>query len=241
MHTESIEYHADGQRFVGYFAVDDKRSGKRPGVLIGPEASGLNDVNKDRAHQLAELGYAALAIDFVGDGKVLADMQASMALVGRFRDAPEAIRAITHAALAALRARSEVDAAKIAAIGYCFGGTAVLELARSGADVACTVGFHSGLATKRPEDAKHIKGKILACIGADDPIVPPEQRAAFEQEMRAAKVDWRLYVMGGQVHGFMNPNADSFKHPALAYSKATHARSWHAMRELFDETFGAPS
>ena len=237
MHSESIEYHADGQRFVGYFAVDDKRAGKRPGVLIGPEASGLNDVNKDRAHQLATLGYAAFAIDFVGDGKVLADMQASMALVARFRDAPEAIRAITHGALAALRARAEVDPAKIAAIGYCFGGSAVLELARSGAEIACTVGFHSALATKRPDDAKHIKGKVLACIGADDPIVPPEQRAAFEQEMRAAKVDWRLYVMGGQVHGFMNPNADSFKHPALAYSKSTHERSWRAMRELFEETF----
>jgi dienelactone hydrolase len=240
MRSESIEYHAEGQRFSGYFAVDDKRSGKRPGVLIGPEASGLNDINKDRARQLAELGYAAFAIDFVGDGKVLSDMQASMALVTRFRETPEAIRTITLAALAALRARAEVDASKIAAIGYCFGGTAVLELARSGADVACTVGFHSALATKRPEDAKHIKGKVLACIGADDPIVPAEQRAAFEQEMRAAKVDWRLYVMGGQVHGFMNPAADSFKHPALAYSKSTHERSWHAMRQLFDETFGAP-
>ena len=237
MHTESIEYHADGARRVGYLAVDRDRAGKRPGVLIGPEASGISEIVKDRAHQLAELGYAAFAFDFVGDGKLLGDMQQSMALVKMYADDPLRIRAIGRASLDVLRERPEVDPTKLAAIGYCFGGTAALELARDGADLACTVGFHSGLATKRPEDAKQIKGKVLVCIGADDPIVPPEQRAAFEQEMKATKVDWRMHLLGNTVHGFTNPGVTRFNHPALAYHAANHQRSWRAMCELFDECF----
>jgi dienelactone hydrolase len=239
MHTQSIEYQAEGGRWVGYLAVDRDRKGKRPGVLIGPEASGISEVVKDRAHRLAELGYVAFALDFVGDGVMLQSMEESMALVGKYRDAPERIRAIARASLDVLRAQPEVDATKIAAIGYCFGGTAVLELARSGADVACTVGFHSGLATKLPDDAKNIKGKVLVCIGAEDPLVPPEHRLAFEKEMRAGKVDWRLYLFGNVVHGFTNPNAGRFGRPeVLAYHQPTHERSFRAMRDLFDETFG---
>ncbi len=240
MHTETIEYHANGQRFVGFLAVDTARAGKRPGVLVAHEASGLNDINRDRARRLAELGYVAFALDYVGDGKVHTDMKASLAGLERYRAEPALIRAVTTAALAVLRARPEVDAGKLAAIGYCYGGTAVLELARTGADVACTVGFHSGLATVAP-DASKISGKVLVCIGAEDPLVPPEHRLAFEQEMRAGKVDWRIYLFGGAVHGFTNPAADSFKHPALAYHRPTDGRSWRAMRDLFDETFGAPA
>jgi dienelactone hydrolase len=238
MHTESIAYDADGARRIGYLAVDRARPGKRPGVLIGPEASGISDVVKQRAHRLADMGYVAFALDYVGDGAVLTDMAASRALVALYLDAPERIRAIGRASLDVLRAQPEVDTARIAAIGYCYGGAAVLELARDGADIACTVGFHSTLATKRPDDARNIKGKVLACIGADDPVVPPEQRAAFEQEMRVAKVDWRLYLFGNAVHGFANPGADRYQHPALAYHRPTDERSFRAMRDLFDETFG---
>jgi dienelactone hydrolase len=238
MHTESIEYQADGARRVGYLAVDRARAGKRPGILVAPEAGGVSEVVKQRARRLAELGYVAFALDYVGDGVVLQDMNESRAVVTKFMEAPERIRAIAQASLDVLRAQPEVDAAKIAAIGYCFGGTAVLELARSGADVACTVGFHSGLATKRPDDAHQIKGKVLVCIGADDPVVPPEQRLDFEREMRAGKVDWRLYLFGNAVHGFANPEADRFKHPALAYHRPTDERSFRAMRDLFDESFG---
>ena len=238
MHTESIEYQADGARRVGYLAVDRARGGTRPGVLIAHEASGLSEVVKDRAHRLAELGYVAFALDYVGDGVVLQGLDKSMALLATYREAPERIRAVCRASLDVLRAQPEVDPGKLAAIGYCYGGTAVLELARDGADVACTVGFHAALDTRRPEDAGQIRGKVLVCIGADDPLVPPEQRAAFEREMRATKVDWRLYLFGNAVHGFTNPNADRAGHPALAYHRSTHERSWQAMRELFDETFG---
>ena len=237
MHTESIEYQADGARRVGYLAVDRARSGKRPGILIAPEANGLHEVAKQRAQRLAELGYVAFVVDHVGDGVVLDSMEKSMALIAIYREAPEKIRALCRASLDVLRAQPEVDPTKLGAIGYCFGGQMVFELARDGADLGCAVGFHATLAAKHP-DASKIKGKILALIGADDPLVPPEQRLAFEQEMRAAGVDWRLYLFGGAVHGFTNPEVDRRNHPALKYNRATDERSWRAMRDLFDETFG---
>jgi dienelactone hydrolase len=238
MHTESIEYEADGGRRVGYLAVDRARAGKRPGVLIAGEASGVTDVVKERARTLAELGYVAFAMDYVGDGRVIGSLDESVALLARYREAPERIRAIGRASLDLLRAQPECDGARLAAIGYCYGGAAVFELARDGADLACAVGFHAQLSTKRPDDAHQIKGKILACIGSDDPMVPPEQRLAFEEEMRKGKVDWRLYLFGGARHGFMNPQVDRLNHPALGYHEATHRRAWRAMLDLFDETFG---
>ena len=238
MHIESIEYHADNGRRVGFLAVDRTRTDRRPGVLIGPEASGISDVVRARARRLAELGYVAFAMDFIGDGR-LAEMAEVTAILKTYADAPERIRAIAAASLDILRAQPEVLPGKLAAIGYCFGGTAVLELARAGADVACTVGFHSGLATIRPAAPGAIRGKVLACIGADDPIIPPEQRLAFEAEMRAAKADWRLYVFGNAVHGFSNPEADKHRHPHLAYHPPTEERSFRAKRELFDDTVGA--
>lgn len=127
----------------------------------------------------------------------------------------------------------------MAAIGYCFGGTTALELARSGAELAAVVGFHSGLGTARPEDASDIGGKVLALIGADDPMVPPEQRTAFEAEMRAGGVDWRMTLYGGAVHSFTNPAADAYGSPKFAaYHAPTAARSWQAMLDLFDEALG---
>ncbi|WP_394840741.1 dienelactone hydrolase family protein [Pendulispora brunnea] len=238
MHTESIEYQADGERRVGYLAVDRARGTKRPGILIAHEASGVSEVVKTRARKLAELGYVAFAMDYVGDGVVLQGLEKTAALLEKYRDAPERIRAVGRASLDVLRAQPECDATKLAAIGYCYGGAAVLELARDGADIACTVGFHAQLSTKHPTDAQKIRGKVLACIGADDPWVPAEQRLAFEQEMRAANVDWRLHVYGGAVHGFANPDADRLKNPALAYHRPSHERSWRAMIDLFEETFG---
>jgi dienelactone hydrolase len=152
---------------------------------------------------------------------------------------PEATRARARGGFDALVTRSEVDTARIAAIGYCFGGTMALELARSGAPLSAAIGFHSGLATARPQDARNIKGKVLACIGADDPGIPPEQRMAFEQEMRAAGVDWQMHLYGGVVHSFTNPAADKLGQPDFArYDAGADARSWSAMMALFAEVFG---
>ena len=156
--------------------------------------------------------------------------------LGALAGDPDRIRALAQAGLDVLLASEYADPDRVAAIGYCFGGTLSLELARSGAALAAVVGFHSGLATTRPEDAARITGKVLVCIGADDPIIPPEQRAAFEAEMRAAGVDWQMHLYGGAVHSFTNPDADG-SIPAIRYDSRADARSWQAMLDLFAEVF----
>jgi dienelactone hydrolase len=123
-------------------------------------------------------------------------------------------------------------------VGYCYGGTAVLELARAGADLKAVVGFHSGLATARPQDASNIKAKVLVQVGADDPVIPAEQRQAFEREMTAGGVDWRMVTYGRTGHSFTNPEADGWGLPGFAYHADSDRRSWQAMRDLFTETVG---
>lgn len=236
MKIQDIEYHVGGTRYLGMLAVDDAKAGKRPGVLVAHEGGGLSDHAKTIAKRLAEAGYVAYALDYYGDGKALTDLNQAMPRIMAFMADPTGIRDIATAALKVLTDQAECDASKLAGIGYCFGGTTVLELARSGADIKATVGFHSGLGTARPGDAKAIKGKVLVQIGADDPIIPPEQRADFEKEMKAAGVDWRLQLYGGAGHSFTNPAADSRGMKGFFYHEATDRRSWNAMIELFNET-----
>ena len=130
--------------------------------------------------------------------------------------------------------REEVAPGRIAAIGFCFGGTMSLELARSGAELQAVVGFHSGLSTTAPKtDAKAYRGRVLVCIGADDPFIAPQERATFEAEMRDAEVDWQMHLYGGTVHSFTNREADKRNNPAMRYSEAADKESWAAMQELF--------
>ena len=236
MHTQDIEYSADGVRMIGQYVVDDSKPGRRAGVLVCHEGPGLTEHTKKIAARLAGLGYAAFAMDYHGDGKPLADRTQTMARLAPWMADPTGIRTRALAALDVLKSQKEVDPAKLAAIGYCFGGTTALEIGRSGADVKAIVGFHSGLATARPQDAKNIKGTVLVCIGADDPIIPPAQRAAFENEMMAAGIDWRLQLYGGAGHSFTNPAADSRGMKGFFFHEATDRRSWNAMIELFNET-----
>jgi dienelactone hydrolase len=235
MHVEAIEYHHDGVRMVGQLAVDETRAGTRPAVLVSHDARGIHDQTKETARRLAELGFVALAIDYHGGGVPLPADEVGPRL-GALMGDPARTRAIAQAGLGALLANEYADATRVAAIGYCFGGTLSLELARSGADLAAVVGFHSGLATEHPEDAGNITAKVLVCIGADDPIIPPEQRLAFEEEMRAAGVDWQLHLYGGAVHGFTNPQADG-TNPAILYNASADRRSWRSMLALFAEVF----
>ena len=238
MKTLDIEYHADGARLVGYLAVDDAVAGKRPGVLVAPEGGGLVDLTKSIARRLAEAGYVAFAMDYYGDGQPLADMSQAMPKIMAFMADPTGIRARATAALAVLAAQPETDPARLAATGYCFGGTTVLELARSGADLRAVVGFHSGLGTARPQDAANIKAKILTCIGTLDPIIPPEQRAAFEAEMTEGGVDWRMNLYGQAGHSFTNPGVGAMGRAGFEYHAETDRRSWAAMLDLFNETLG---
>jgi dienelactone hydrolase len=235
VHTTDIEYVHEGIRLVGRLAVDEDTPGTRPGVLIAHDAAGLGDHPRNTARRLAELGYAAFALDYYGGGELLAPEQIGERM-GQLAGHPDRTRAIARAGLDVLLNTGYVDPGRVAAIGYCFGGTLSLELARSGADLAAVVGFHSGLATSRPEDAANIAGKVLVCIGADDPIIPPEQRSAFEDEMRTGGVDWQMHLYGGAVHSFTSPTADGSM-PAIKYDEHADTRSWQAMLNLFAEVF----
>lgn len=160
--------------------------------------------------------------------------------LGQLMAAPDTTRALGRAGLAQLLGEPRTDPTRIAAIGYCFGGTMSLELGRAGENIGAIVGFHAGLTSLRPEDAGNIRARVLVCIGSDDPIVPAEQRAAFEAEMSAAEVDWRLIVYGGAQHTFTNPAANGANLPGIAYDKNADERSWRAMLDLFEETFSRP-
>ena len=233
---EDIEYEVDGLELIGHLAVDDQQSGARPAVLVCHEGPGVDENAKGRAERLAGLGYAAFALDYNGGGKPM-PLEEVMPRLGALMGDPEQTRALARAGLAVLLSQPEVDASRVAAIGYCFGGTMALELARGGADLKAVVGFHSGLATTRPQDAHNITGMVLVCIGAEDPIVPPEQRLAFEEEMRGGGVDWRMNLYGGAAHSFTNPRASTLGMPGIEYHEPTDHRSWRAMLDLFEEVF----
>jgi dienelactone hydrolase len=233
--AREVEYYADGAVMIGRLAVPDS-DGPWPGVLIAHEGNGLDEHQKGRADRLAALGYAAFAMDYHGGGKVFTDREAMMARIGYLGSDPERLRGVAQAGLDTLLLEPGVDPGRVAAIGYCFGGTAVLELARSGADVKAVVGFHPGLTSPRPGDAANIVGRVLVCVGADDPVVPPDQRHAFEDEMRAAGIDWQVHVYGGVKHSFTHPNAAQAGMAGLEYNAAADRRSWQAMLGLFVET-----
>jgi dienelactone hydrolase len=239
MHAEIVTYEADGLSMRGHLYVDGGGH-RRPGVLVFPEAFGLSEHAKTQAERLARLGYVSLACDLHGEGQLMSDREAALEIIKELRNNPVRIRARASGGLQVLRVRPETDPSRIAAIGYCFGGTMALELARGGSDILGVVGFHSGLATVAPQDARSIKGKVLVCIGADDPSIPADQRIAFEKEMRDGGVDWQMHIYGGVVHSFTNPTADESGRPDFArYDAKAAARSWAEMRSFFEEIFGA--
>ena len=229
-----VAYSAEGVEFVGTLFLP-KGSGKAPGVLVAHESPGVTGHTLDAAERLAGLGFAALATDYQGGGQVVTDRDEMMRRFAWFMEDPSHIRARMGAALEALTAQPRVNAWRLAVVGYCYGGTAALELARGGADLKAVVGFHSGLGTARPQDAAAIKGKVLVQIGADDPVIPADQRTAFEQEMTAAGVDWRMAVYGRTGHSFTNPEADTWGMPGFAYQADSDRRSWALMRNHFHE------
>jgi dienelactone hydrolase len=238
VNKELIEYQADGLAMKGWLFFEPGQ-GKRPGVLVYPEAYGLNEHAIERARRLAVLGYTALACDLHGDAQVIEDLGVSIGMLDALYADPRKTRARALGGLQAISARPEVDPSRIGAIGFCFGGTMCLELARSGADIKAIVGFHSGLATAAARsDAKAIKARVLVCIGGDDPFIPADQRADFEGEMRDAGVDWQMNIYGNTVHSFTNPSASNANRPeAVKYSAKADKRSWEAMQALFAESF----
>jgi dienelactone hydrolase len=237
LRTERIEYRHGDAVLEGYLAYDDTLTGKRPGVLVVHEWWGMNDYVKRRAEQLASLGYVAFALDMYGKGKATTDIKEAGRLSGMIKNDRPLGRARAAAGLAVLRGRPEVDPARIAAIGYCFGGTVVLEMARSGADLKGVASFHGSLATPNPADAGNIKGMVLVLHGADDPFEAPAEVAAFQEEMRQARVDWQMVFYGGAVHAFTNRDADKAGIKGVGYNEKADRRSWQAMRYFLDEIF----
>jgi dienelactone hydrolase len=236
VHTQDIDYALEGIALRGFLAHDDSDGEPAPGVLVVHDAGGLGEHTKEKTRRLAALGYTAFALDLFGDGKTVSDgmrwIHELVADVARWRS-------LATAGLEVLARQPRTDASRMAAIGYCFGGTTVYELARSGADLKGVVGFHSGLSPSSG-DAKRIKGKVLTLIGADDPLIPPEARLAFEREMRDAKVDWQMTLYGNTGHSFTNPGATAMNRPGFFYQPQSDGRSWAEMRRFFDEIFNAP-
>ncbi len=238
MKRATLIYQADGLQMKSELFFEPGEH-PRVGILVFPEAYGLNKHALSRAEKLAGLGYAALACDLHGEALVVDDLGVSIGMLDGLYADPSKTRARAIGGLRALAERPEVDSTRIGAIGFCFGGTMALELARSGADIKAVVGFHSGLATVAPKsDAKAIKSRILVCIGGDDPFIPLAQRSDFEAEMRGGYVDWQMHVYGGTVHSFTNPNAANAKRPeAVRYNPDADRRSWMSMQQLFTECF----
>ncbi len=237
VHTEAVEYRHVDVVLEGYLAYDDAVEGHRPGVLVVHEWKGLGDYAKRRAEQLAQLGYVAFAIDMYGKGVYATTHEEAAALSGAYRQDRRLMRDRARAGLDVLARQPLVDPERLGAIGYCFGGMTVLELARDGAPLRGVVSFHGALDTPQPEDARNIKGSVLVCHGADDSFVKPEQVAAFQQEMRDAKVDWQFVAYGGAVHSFTVPEAGSDPTTGAAYHAAADHRSWEAMSRFFHEIF----
>jgi len=236
MQTRDIDYGGAGVHLRGYLVFDENRVGRRPGVLVFHEGLGLGDFAMARARMLAEIGYVAFAADMFGERRQARNLQEVANLVGGLRSQPETLRARGRAALAVLAGLPQVDTGKMAAIGFCFGGSVVLELARDGADIKAVVSFHGALATQMPAAPGTVKASVLVLTGADDPLAPPDQVKAFEDEMRNAGVrDWQLVSYGNTLHGFTNPAADGSMMRTAMYNAQADRRSWAAMRGFFDE------
>jgi dienelactone hydrolase len=234
MQTRALDYQDGTANLSGLLVHDDKPVSKRPGIVLFPDARGIGEHAIDCARRLALLGFVTLVADLYGNGMQARDVAQAWELMGNLRSDVTRWRARAEAALDALSGEAMVDRAKLAAVGYCFGGTTALELARGGAALVGIVSFHGGLSSPKPDDAGNIRGKVLVCHGAMDPLVPLAQVAAFEEQMSKTNVDWQVCVYGGAMHAFTNPAANV---DGMAYHAAADRRSWNAMLALFDEVF----
>lgn len=234
---ETVEYRHGSTVLEGVVVYDDARAGRRPGVLVVHQWKGLGDYELKRAEMLARLGYVAFCADIYGQGVRATNPQDASRLAAIYKDDRALLRGRAQAALEQLRQHRLAQASNLAAIGYCFGGTTVLELARSGAALAGVVSFHGGLNTPSPADARQARARILVLHGADDPFVPPAEVDAFAREMRDAGLDWQLVSYGGAVHSFTDWGAGTDHSKGAAYQEKADRRSWEAMKTFFAEIF----
>jgi dienelactone hydrolase len=237
--TRTVEYRDGDSVLEGFLALDESASSPRPGVLVIHDWMGVAEYAKKRTEQLANLGYVAFCADIYGKGVRPKDATEASKQAGIYKADRALLRRRANAGLAELLKNKLVQREKVAAIGYCFGGTTVLELARSGAEIAGVVSFHGGLDSPTPADGKNIEAKVLVLHGADDPFVKPADLAAFQDEMRQAKIDWQMIYYGDAVHSFTHKGAGNDKSKGAAYQEAADRRSWEAMKSFFAEIFAA--
>ena len=235
--TEAVQYKDGDQVLNGFVSYDDAISGKRPGVMVVHEWWGLNDYAKHRAEMLAELGYVAFAADMYGDNKVTTHAADAKGWMTQITDNQDAWQKRALAGLEALKSNDKVDPERLAAIGYCFGGATVMQLAYAGADLDGVASFHGALPAATPEQQKNIKTSILIAHGEKDAHVPPERVAAFKEALDAAGADYEFVTYGGAEHSFTNPDAGSFGVPGLKYDAKADARSWATMQDFLKEVF----
>ena len=238
--TETVEYQAKGTVMKGYLAYDDSIKGKRPGVLVVHEWWGHNEYARRRARMLAALGYTALAVDMYGDGKQARHPDDAGKFSAEVKKNMAVAQARFMAALKILQQHKTTDAGRMAAIGYCFGGGIVLEMARRGVDLDGVVSFHGSLGTSSPAKKGRVKAKVLVFNGAADPFVKPEQIKRFKAEMKNAGVDFEFVSYPGARHAFTNPDADTYGKKfnlPLAYSAAADKKSWKKMQTFFKTIF----
>lgn len=237
--TETIAYRDGDTQLEGYLAYDANRQGRRPGILVIHEWWGLGEHPKERARRLAALGYVAFCADMYGKGKLTDEAAQARAWSGEFRGDPHGFgRRRVRAGFDVLAQHPRVDRARLGAIGFCYGGSVVTELAWSGADVKGVVSFHGTPTRPREEDVAGITSAVLVCHGADDGFVPDEVLAAFEQSMREAGIDWHLVKYGGAVHSFTNEAADARGMDGVKYDATADRLSWAHMRAFFEGLFG---
>ncbi len=238
--TEEVSYKADGVTMKGFIAYDDAIKGKRPGILVVHEWWGHNEHTRASAKKLAALGYTAMAVDMYGDGKTADHPKSAGEFAKSVRSNMPLMKKRFNAALATLKKQKTVDSKRIGAIGYCFGGSVVLEMARQGANLKGVVSFHGQLNTQSPAKAGKVKAKVLVLTGAEDPMVKSESVEAFKKEMEAAKVDYKVVSYPGVKHAFTNPaadeNAKKFNLP-LAYNATADNESWQEMTSFFKKIF----
>jgi dienelactone hydrolase len=234
MKAYDATYQVGGKTLVGYLADGSGGTGA-PGILVCHQGGGLTDHTRERARMLAELGYIAFALDMYGE--VATSRDHAMRLMASMEDV-SVLRGRANAGMEYLRARPNVDTNRLAAIGYCFGGGLVLELARLRTELACVVAFHPGLTGLPEKDERKIACKVMVCAGAHDPLIPAEARDKFIALMSACGADWQLLVYGNAGHSFTDRSVDALGMKGFSYHERTDTRSWAAMRELFDETLG---
>jgi dienelactone hydrolase len=237
--SKTIPYKHGDLELEGYLAWDDSISGKRPGVLVVHEWWGLNDYARQRAQQLAKMGYVAFALDMYGKGKLAKHPQEAGQMAGAVRANQKDWRLRALAGLDVLKSQAQCDATRIGAIGYCFGGSTVLQLAYTGADVKGVVTFHGALAPPGEDEGGKIKARILVCHGADDAFIPEDAIEKFRHGLNQAKADWTMIYYSGARHSFTDPGADAHGVDGLRYNKSADQRSWQHMQDFFAEVLAA--